>query len=59
MIEILPLNEPTECNQFTDQSKDQRSTHPTSLKRKIGYCNESDDEDMPEIGRMKVDHRVV
>ena len=29
--------------------------HPTTLKRKIGYLDESEDEDMPEIGRMKVD----
>jgi hypothetical protein len=33
--------------------------HPTTLKRKIGYCDDSEDEDMPEIGRMKVDHQVV
>jgi hypothetical protein len=29
------------------------------LKRKIGYGDESEDEDMPEIGRMKIDHKIV
>ena len=33
--------------------------HPATLKRKIGYHDESEDEDMPEIARMKIDHRVV
>ena len=31
---------------------------PTTLKRKIGY-HDSEDEDMPEIGRMKVNDKIV
>ena len=31
--------------------------HPTTLKRKIGYYDEVEDEiSMPETARMKVDH---
>ena len=30
-----------------------------TLKRKIGYHDQSEDEDMPQIVRMKVDDKVV
>jgi hypothetical protein len=29
------------------------------LKRKVGYHEETEDEDMPEISRMKIHHKVV
>jgi len=33
--------------------------HLATLKRKISYHDESEDEDMPKIIRMKIDHKIV
>ena len=60
-LKNLPLKK-TQQNAINLRAKARTNNlwRPTTLKRKIGYHDESeDDEDMPEIARMKIDHKVV